>query len=117
MEIAMPHLATLQAFAATVEANDHVGAITKFYAPDAATRENNNPPIVGREGRDHAAGAAIPRGGSLGHLLAVRVHPERRLEACDGGDGVADLAWRATGRGTILLRSKANRRVRPERLP
>ncbi len=45
----MPHLATLQAFAATVEANDHVGAITKFYAPDAATRENNNPPIVGRE--------------------------------------------------------------------
>ena len=31
----MPSLATLQAFAATVEANDHVGAITKFYAPDA----------------------------------------------------------------------------------
>jgi ketosteroid isomerase-like protein len=49
MEIAMPSLATLQAFAATVEANDHVGAITKFYAPDAATRENNSPPIVGRE--------------------------------------------------------------------
>jgi hypothetical protein len=49
MEIAMPHLATLQAFAATVEANDHVGAITKFYAPDAATRENNSPPMVGRD--------------------------------------------------------------------
>ncbi len=45
----MPSLATLQAFAATVEANDHVGAITKFYAPDAQTRENNNPPIVGRD--------------------------------------------------------------------
>ena len=45
----MPALATLQAFAATVEANDHVGAITKFYAPDAVTRENNNPPTVGRD--------------------------------------------------------------------
>jgi hypothetical protein len=45
----MPALATLQAFAATVEANDHVGAITKFYAPDAATRENNSPPTVGRD--------------------------------------------------------------------
>jgi len=49
MEIAMPTLATLEAFAATVEANDHVGAIMKFYAPDAATRENNNPPTVGRD--------------------------------------------------------------------
>jgi len=45
----MPTLVTLQAFAATVEANDHVGAITKFYAPDAATRENNKPPTVGRD--------------------------------------------------------------------
>jgi ketosteroid isomerase-like protein len=49
MEIAMPTLATLQAFAATVEANDHVGAITNFYAADALTRENNSPPIVGRD--------------------------------------------------------------------
>ena len=45
----MPTLATLQAFAATVEANDHVGAITKFYAADALTRENNNAPIAGRD--------------------------------------------------------------------
>jgi ketosteroid isomerase-like protein len=45
----MPSLPTLQAFAATVEANDHVGAIVKFYAPDAQTRENNNPPIAGRD--------------------------------------------------------------------
>lgn len=45
----MPTLATLQAFAATVEANDHVGAIVNFYAPDALTRENNSPPIVGRD--------------------------------------------------------------------
>ena len=45
----MPTLATLQAFAATVEANDHVGAIRNFYAADAVTRENNSPPIVGRD--------------------------------------------------------------------
>ena len=81
----MPSLATLQAFAATVESNDHVGAITKFYAPDAQTRENNNPPIAGRdvlaekERRvlasvhgcdDHAARAVVPRRRPFGDLLA-----------------------------------------------
>jgi hypothetical protein len=45
----MPTLATLEAFADAVESNDHVGAIEKFYAPDAATRENDQPPIVGRD--------------------------------------------------------------------
>jgi hypothetical protein len=45
----MPTLSTLRAFADTVESNDHVGAILKFYAPDAVTRENDQPPIVGRE--------------------------------------------------------------------
>ncbi len=45
----MPSIATLRAFADTVEANDHVGAIMRFYAPDASTRENDNPPLVGRD--------------------------------------------------------------------
>lgn len=45
----MPSIATLQAFADTVEANDHVGAILRFYAPDASTRENDNQPLFGRE--------------------------------------------------------------------
>jgi ketosteroid isomerase-like protein len=45
----MPSLATLQAFADTVEANDHVGAILRFYATDASTRENDNPPLHGRD--------------------------------------------------------------------
>jgi hypothetical protein len=45
----MPSLETLQAFAATVESNDHVGAIERFYAPDASTRENDKPPTVGRD--------------------------------------------------------------------
>ena len=45
----MPSRDTLQAFADTVEANDHVGAIMRFYASDASTRENDNPPLVGRD--------------------------------------------------------------------
>jgi hypothetical protein len=45
----MPSRATLEAFAATVEANDHVGAILKFYAPDARTQENDGPFRLGRD--------------------------------------------------------------------
>ena len=44
----MPKRSTIEAFAATVEANDHVGAIERFYAADARTIENNDPPRVGR---------------------------------------------------------------------
>jgi hypothetical protein len=45
----MPSLARLQAFADTVESNDHVGAIQKFYAPDARTQENDGEWRVGRD--------------------------------------------------------------------
>jgi hypothetical protein len=45
----MPNRSTVEAFAATVEGNDHVGAILKFYAPDARTQENNNAPRIGRD--------------------------------------------------------------------
>ncbi len=45
----MPSRATIEAFAKTVESNDHVGAIERFYAADASTRENMAPPLVGRE--------------------------------------------------------------------
>jgi len=45
----MPALATLQAFAAAVESNDHVGAIQKFYASDAQTRDNDGSPRIGRD--------------------------------------------------------------------
>jgi hypothetical protein len=45
----MPSRATIEAFAATVESNDHVGAIERFYAVDASTRENMAPPTVGRD--------------------------------------------------------------------
>ena len=45
----MPTPATLEAFIARVESNDHVGAIRDFYTEDASMRENFEPPRVGRE--------------------------------------------------------------------
>lgn len=45
----MPSRATIEAFAKTVESNDHVGAIARFYAADATTRENLAAPTVGKE--------------------------------------------------------------------
>ncbi len=45
----MPSLETLRAFADTVESNDHVGAILKFYAPEARTQENDGEWRIGRE--------------------------------------------------------------------
>ena len=45
----MPDRHIVEAFAAAVESNDHVGAIERFYAPDASTRENQREP---RQGRD-----------------------------------------------------------------
>lgn len=45
----MPSRATIEAFAKAVESNDHVGAIERFYAADATTRENLAPPTVGKD--------------------------------------------------------------------
>jgi hypothetical protein len=45
----MPDRHVVEAFVATVESNDHVGAIERFYAPDASTRENQNEPRHCRE--------------------------------------------------------------------
>jgi hypothetical protein len=45
----MPDRHVVEAFAAAVESNDHVGAIERFYATDASTRENQNEPRRGRD--------------------------------------------------------------------
>jgi hypothetical protein len=45
----MPTPATLEAFIAMVEANDHVRAIEQYYTPDASMQENDAPPRRGRE--------------------------------------------------------------------
>jgi hypothetical protein len=75
----MPSLATLKAFADTVEANDHVGAILRFYAPEASTRENDNPPLCGREAlaekeRQVLARVAGVKTTRLGPLLVAGDH-------------------------------------------
>jgi hypothetical protein len=108
----MPRLSTLQAFANTVESNDHVGAIEKFYAPDAVTRENERPPIVGRDvlaerERRVLASVAGVRTTRLGPLLldgdnsAIRWRFE--FTAKDGSKRVIEeVAWQ-NWRGEKLI--------------
>ncbi len=60
----MPDRQIVEAFAAAVESNDHVGAIERFYAPDASTRENQNEPRRGREAlaaRERAVLASVAK--------------------------------------------------------
>jgi hypothetical protein len=45
----MPSRETVDAFVADVMSEDHVGAIERWYAPDASMQENQGPPRVGRE--------------------------------------------------------------------
>lgn len=45
----MPDRATLEAFIAAVESNDHVGAIRDFYTEDATMQENLAEPRRGRQ--------------------------------------------------------------------
>jgi hypothetical protein len=111
----MPSLATLRAFADTVEANDHVGAIRKFYAADASTRENDNPPITGRDVLaererkvlERVAGVKTTR---LGPLLLEGDHSAIRwrfeFTAKDGSTRVMEeVAWQ-TWRGEELIEER-----------
>ncbi len=99
----MPSLSTLHAFADTVESNDHVGAIEKFYAPDAVTRENDQPPIVGRDvlaekERRVLASVASVKTTRLGPLLLDGDHSAIRWRfefiAKDGSKrAIEEVAW------------------------
>jgi hypothetical protein len=108
----MPSLATLQAFAATVESNDHVGAIERFYAPDARTQENDGAPRVGREAlaeRERAVLASVVgvKTTRLGPLLLEGDHSAIRWRfEFTGKDGkvraMEEVAWQ-TWRGEQLI--------------
>jgi hypothetical protein len=111
----MPSLARLQAFAATVEANDHVGAIQKFYASDARTQENDSAWRVGREAlaeRERAvlASVASVETTRLGPLLLDGDHSAIcwRFEFT-GKDGkvrsMEEVAWQ-TWRGDDLIEER-----------
>ena len=81
----MPSPATVDAFLATVEAGDYVGAIERFYTSDASMQENIGEPRIGREllvKVEHAAMARVDR------IVAQRRHP-----AMISGDQVA-IRWR-----------------------
>jgi ketosteroid isomerase-like protein len=111
----MPSIATLQAFANTVEANDHVGAILRFYAPDASTRENDHPPLVGRERLAEkeskvlasVAGVKTTRLGALlldGDQSAIRWRFE--FTGKDGSSRVMEeVAWQ-TWRGEEIIEER-----------
>lgn len=45
----MPSEQTLHDFVTTVESGDYVGAIERFYHPEASMQENNDAPRVGRD--------------------------------------------------------------------
>ena len=111
----MPSLATLQAFAATVESNDHVGAIVKFYAPEARTQENDGEWRIGREAlaaREAAVLASVAgvKTTRLGPLLADGDHSAIcwRFEFT-GKDGkvrsIEEVAWQ-TWRGDELIEER-----------
>lgn len=111
----MPSLATLQAFAAAVESNDHVGAIQKFYAPDARTQENDGSPRIGRDAlaeRERAvlASVASVKTTRLGPVLLDGNHSAIcwRFEFA-GKDGkvraMEEVAWQ-TWRGEQLIEER-----------
>jgi hypothetical protein len=68
----MPDRHVVEAFAAAVESNDHVGAIERFYAPDASTRENQNEP---RRGRDALAAREAAVLASVAKVETKRLSP------------------------------------------
>jgi hypothetical protein len=108
----MPSLATLQAFADTVEANDHVGAILRFYAPEASTRENDKAPLQGRDKlaekeRNVLARVESVKTTRLGPLFLDGDHSAIRwrfeFTAKDGSTRVIEeVAWQ-TWRGEELI--------------
>ncbi|MEO6843294.1 MAG: nuclear transport factor 2 family protein [Bradyrhizobium sp.] len=111
----MPSLATLQAFAATVESNDHVGAIQRFYAPDAQTQENDGAPRVGRDALAERERAVLA---SVASVKTTRLGPllldGDRSAICwrfafTGKDGkvraMEEVAWQ-TWRGEQLIEER-----------
>ena len=81
----MPSPATVEAFLTTVESGDYVGAIERFYAPDASMRENLDPPRVGRDLLVQGERAAMAR--------VDRIVAQRQAPPLIAGDQVA-IRWR-----------------------
>jgi hypothetical protein len=107
----------VEAFAVAVESNDHVGAIERFYAPDASTRENQNEPRKGRDvlaARERAVLASVAKVETrrLGPIFIdgdhSAIHWPREGHGRNRG---ADLARQRADRGAFLLRSRTDEGV------
>ncbi|AND87901.1 hypothetical protein ACVIWV_005513 [Bradyrhizobium diazoefficiens] len=111
----MPSREIVEAFAKRLEDGDFVGAIEQFYAPDAATYENNAAPTVGRE-----ALAAKERGvlAATKEVKAARIGPSliegdtvatRWRFSFTSAEGVVrtldEIAWQ-TWRGDELIEER-----------
>lgn len=83
----MPSLSTVEAFVADVISGDHVGAIERWYEPDASMQENQDAPRVGRD---------VLMAGEAKTLAAVAgVTTELLAPPLVNGDQVA-IRWRFT---------------------
>jgi serine/threonine protein kinase HipA of HipAB toxin-antitoxin module len=92
----MPDRHVVEAFAAAVESNDHVGAIERFYAADASTRENQNEP---RKGRDVLA---VPATGAYTLTMASTYNGVPRPAVVMVSNGDAHLIRRRETQDDLL---------------
>ena len=81
----MPSVAVVEAFMADVERGDHVGAIERWYAPDAFMQENQAEPRRGRDRLMADEAAALAR--------VASVNSRRLGPPLINGDNVA-IRWR-----------------------
>ena len=107
----MPNPRTVEAFMATVEAGDYVGAIERFYTPDASMRENMAAPRIGRDAlAEHERGvmaqfAAITarrQGPPMISPDGVAIHWRFEFHLHHGGSrALEEVAWQ-TWRGEAI---------------
>ena len=93
----MPTKERLADFIATVERNDHVEAIERFYAEDAAMQENNAPPRVGRDVLVEHEAAALARLSKMETQPAVMV-------LHDGDNVIIQWVFLMTNKDGVTLR-------------
>jgi ketosteroid isomerase-like protein len=93
----MPTKERLAEFIATVERNEHVEAIERFYAKDASMQENNAPPRVGRDVLVEHEAAALAR------LLKMDTQPAV-LVLHDGDNVVIQWIFLMTNKDGVTLK-------------
>lgn len=108
----MPDRALVESFVALVQAGDFVGAIERFYSPDASMQENDGPPRIGRDtlvAHEHKVMATFAEvkaslGGPVmiaGEQVAIRWRFE--MVPAKGSPRILDeIAWQSWADGRIV---------------